>query len=125
MKADKEYLARHVRHARICEIVAPSAIAVGAGASAAGAPASVYLPSLSFWKASLLVFVYQLSEDGPSNESAGGDGESAAAAGSGALGPPPLRHPGDGRRAFRALSPPTPRSPIPFSRRDRRRRRRR
>jgi hypothetical protein len=85
LTADTEYLAKHVRHARICEIVSPSALTgSSAGVARAGAPSSsvpaavsVYLPCVPLWQAVVRVLVYQLSEDGPSNE-AGGGGDGGA-----------------------------------------------
>jgi len=72
LKGD-EYLSRHVRHARICEIVSPNA--------SAGAPA--YLSSAGYWESELTVYVYQLNEEGPEegDTSDGGGGEGQGDAG--------------------------------------------
>lgn len=79
-KSDKEYLAKHIHHGRICEIIAPDAMVTSASSSSSSSSSSsgngvrsIYLPSVNFWQAKLQVYVFQLNEDGPSNEGAGGD----------------------------------------------------
>jgi hypothetical protein len=85
------FLAKHVHHARICDIVAPSgwnsdastaayasamvsSSGAATGSAGAGKSASAYLPSAPYWNSEVAVFVYQLNEDGPSSETAG-DGD--------------------------------------------------
>jgi hypothetical protein len=60
-------LEKHVKAARICEIVNMAARTNSSGGATA---ASVYLPSVEWFSAKPALFVYQNNEDGPSSESA-------------------------------------------------------
>lgn len=82
-EADVAYLSRHVQSARICDIEvvvskdssrslptssnlnAPIHVAKNNNSSSS----SAFVPFVSYWEAQLVVFIYQLNEDGPSSES--------------------------------------------------------
>jgi hypothetical protein len=84
--ADVMYLSRHIQTARICDIEVaiassdfiqtdgsssnPSDISSSTKSSSSSSSSSAFVPFVSYWEAQLVVFIYQLNEDGPSSESA-------------------------------------------------------
>ena len=68
--SDLDFLSSHVRAARVCDIMSPHGLDEESGApKESNSRSRATLSSVSYWRASLSVFVYQCCEDGPSAES--------------------------------------------------------
>jgi hypothetical protein len=81
--SDLEFLSSHVRAARVCDIMSPHELDEELDApKESNSRLRAKLSSVSYWRASLSVFVYQCCEDGPSAESSG-VGEAAEGGGGG------------------------------------------